>query len=1275
MIMLLGAACPDSIRATAQIGGIWNLLQVSYASISSDLSNREKYPLLYSTMPPHSAQNSARIAFLKHFQWKRIATIYQNDHAFGEAMEAFQKNLLEGDFELIAAEIVHENPKSPIQSLKKKDARIIVGMFHEDQARKVLCEAFKEGMYGEHYVWILLDWYDNKQWWLINDNQVDCTPEQMDKAVDGYFSIESARIVSSNAPTLSGLTSEQFLKLYDKQSENRTSIYVPFAFDAMWTIALTLNNSIHPIRIKFNRSLENFNYKESGMVQTFIETLQRLQFSGITGTVKFTKSGERTRPACVKQLQGGKSRVVGIYFPENGTIVFSGADLLWQGMDGKSPPDGKITIYETEYICTPLFCVIVIFVTGGILLALYFLWFNVKHRNNRYINLSGPNLNNLVIVGCVLIYMSVYTIAIDGAFVDTDILSGLCVARGYLLSIGYSLAVGAMFSKIWRVYQIFRNVKPKRKMFTDRELIRSVVLMVLVDILVMSLWTGVDRPISVTTTLHSQVKDEPHKRTILQQEYCSSKYFTTWLYILLGYKLLVLLIGCFIAWVTRKAKVHSLNDSRWVGISVYNVVLCVIVGMPLSFLIDGNTNALVACVSLFLILPTTVVLCLVFVPKITKLKRNAEDLLRKRSLSTLRGASTTSADTTNSFLEFQTMHDSHNVTRLLEEIATLKQEIRALKAKHNENNIPKWSVRIREPDEIDGNVETSVNAKSIDVPPRSPRPRLGNRSVTCKTQQEMGFKIRRKRRRSTSFSGPYLQRQSLDLGALHSESGDPLLVLKSENKELQRKLQEARISETGKLAKVMYENAQLNKKIVELNTNNATTNETEKVTRLVKENAELKKQLGEVSILNSTVWCDLTPNLQSTQSEERKISKDLRELQHLLSIDLCGKRQCSVSPSSVNRPPPIGRSQSSNDSQTHWSVASPTEKTTTITPLARNEAKRLSFDGTSKGQNFCSGPSRKETTLTSTDVRSEWQESRSESPQRELLDSGSISPSTARRDNIDGCESDSVEKINAGFSDEDETMEDPFIDDAEDFSCSNRFTSKDSRIQNSMYESERDSERQDVEEQLQDTLKSQGIPEWYNETCAFEDATNESLTSVKDPEMKGRRGDGQNDTPFDGHFGDYVPSLKEGPLILGFNGTQRIYKPTHQNRVANTSQGSSTALKPRFIVNTEKEAIPDSLIITNFDTVFTENDNYRNYDKEENKLTPNAPKVNRLFDMKESGNQSDEKFTEETLSSDRYNDVVPSGSRSTQDISAYKRKIHRKKDKNQNGKIERTFFV
>ena len=56
-------------------------------------------------------------------------------------------------------------------------------------------------------MWLLLDWYDNKRWWLVKDNEVDCTEEQMRKAVEGYFSIESAKIVSNNQPTVSGMVS------------------------------------------------------------------------------------------------------------------------------------------------------------------------------------------------------------------------------------------------------------------------------------------------------------------------------------------------------------------------------------------------------------------------------------------------------------------------------------------------------------------------------------------------------------------------------------------------------------------------------------------------------------------------------------------------------------------------------------------------------------------------------------------------------------------------------------------------------------------------------------------------------------------------------------------------------------------------------------------------------------------------------------------------------------------------------------------------------------
>ena len=237
-----------------------------------------------------------------------------------------------------------------------------------------------------------------------------------------------------------------------------------------------------------------------------------------------------------------------------------------------------------------------------------------------------------------------------------------------------------------------------------------------------------------------------------------------------------------------------------------------------------------------------------------------------------------STASTNSNSSLKTsLNGSYAVTRLQQEIAELKQEIQAIKGKdHDESTERNLPVRIAEPVENGKNGRTLSQMESTPVR-RSPRPQLGKRSATCHTGKELGVKTGRKRRRSSSFSGPYLQRRSLNLGSLYSELPDPLLVLKAENRELQRKLQEAKISETGKMVKVLSENAQLHRKIVELNIKNVPRDEAEKVSRLVKENAELKKQLGEVSILNSA-WCDVTPRLTRKQNEERKISRDLREV-------------------------------------------------------------------------------------------------------------------------------------------------------------------------------------------------------------------------------------------------------------------------------------------------------------------------------------------------------------------------------------------------------------
>ncbi|KAL9973235.1 hypothetical protein ACROYT_G019659 [Oculina patagonica] len=1289
MIMLLGAACSSVTRATAQIGKLWNFLQVSYASTASDLSNKEKYPLLFNMVPPDSAHNNARMAFLKYFKWNRIATIRQNDYVFDEAMDIFQENLINNDFELIATELFNNDPKTQVEKLKKNDARIIVGMFYEDKARKVFCEAYKQGMYGKHYMWLLIDWYDNKKWWLVKDDEVDCTEEQMRKATEGYFSIESARIVSNKLPTVSGMTSEEFLQTH--VSQNNSDLYVPFVFDSVWTIALTLNNSMQQIKTTMNKSLADFTYKDSSMVQILKRTLEKLEFQGITGTIKFSDTGERTRPACIKQMQGGKPVVVGIYFPDSDKIEFSGAKVLWQG--GSPPTDGKVTVYEVQYVSTPLFCVIVILASAGIILALFFLRFNIVRRKHSFIKLSSPNLNNLIILGCVLIYVSVYMVAIDGKHVGTSSLAGLCMARGYLLSIGYSLAVGGMFSKMWRVYQIFNNVKPKRKVFKYKELLGVMVILVFVDILVMSLWIGVDTPEIITTDLQSQVRDEPHLRIIPQHQHCSSAYYTTWLYILLGYKALLLLIGCFIAWVTRKAKVHSLNDSRFVCMSIYNIVLCVIVGIPLAFLIDGHADALVACLSFFLLLPTTVTLCLLFVPKIIKLKNNVEERMRLHNLSAMRGTTDSTRESNNgSIKSTQSVSDPNVVTRLQEEIASLKHEIRAIKFKHGESNTPDLTVRIADP------VDNGREGKSFTqpTPKPSPRPQLGKRSVTYHTYQEMCVRKRR-RRRSSSFSGPYLQRRSLDLGALFSELADPLLVLKAENKDLHRKLQEARISEAGKLAKVLHENAQLNRKIVELNIQNAPSDEAEKVSRLLKENSELKRQLGEVSILNSA-WCDVTPRLHRKQNEDRKISKDLRELQQLLSVDLGARRPGSFGPSSLSRPPPIGRSQSSSDLQQWGRNGSGLveKKKSPISPLAKDKVKRFSFDGVGKRQGLCTRDSKAGIALMVTDAD---KASRPESPQSEANESEpAISPGTIRRDNIDGCESekeafDIGERTNAGFSgDEDEGMCDiksgepifTFNPSSNGLKTTKKTINEMSDSTNNVVASTNVCSSPDAKEQTESDINNATIDPNCNLTSLIAKSAHEALGITNYPQNGDLIG---NDVP-NGTSARKPHGVGEH---LEVKVDQHIRDPTisDHNEAPGVDTPTSTSAKPDspifvtkldYVLESTREGIQTPLK----HSVLDHNDNLPSSDRIESKLPANNSEINfPLIEIKTTASQDEGRMS--SLEASTHDSVLHDASvvakepvangESAKDVPVYKKKLQKKKDKKKNDRIEKTFFV
>lgn len=104
-----------------------------------------------------------------------------------------------------------------------------------------------------------------------------------------------------------------------------------------------------------------------------------------------------------------------------------------------------------------------------------------------------------------------------------------------------------------------------------------------------------------------------------ENEYCQSKRITIFFGIIYAYKGLLLVFGAFLAWETRNVSIPALNDSKHIGLSVYNVTMMCIMGGSIALIISDRKDAVFILISVFIIFCTTTTLCLVFVPKVINL--------------------------------------------------------------------------------------------------------------------------------------------------------------------------------------------------------------------------------------------------------------------------------------------------------------------------------------------------------------------------------------------------------------------------------------------------------------------------------------------------------------------------------------------------------------------------------------------------------------------------------------------------------------------------------
>ncbi|XP_041343043.1 gamma-aminobutyric acid type B receptor subunit 1-like, partial [Pyrgilauda ruficollis] len=518
--IILMPGCSSVSTLVAEAARIWNVTVLSYGSSSPALSNRQRFPTFFRTHPSATLHNPTRVQLFKKWGWTKIATIQQTEEVFtscdpGQATKLLYELLYNLPFKIILMPGC-----SSVSTLVAEAARIWnVTVLSYGSSSPALSNRQRFPTFFRTHPSATLH----------NPTRVQLFKKW------GWTKIATIQQTEE--------TSQEFIDKLEKRLGNNpkeTGGYqeAPLAYDAIWALALALNKTAQELA-KQGVGLDEFNYNNKTITDEIYRALNSSAFEGVSGHVVFDASGSRMAWTLIEQLQG------------EGTAGDGGTTL--GGTEG--PPgdtEGPSGDIEGPSGATNPLCL-----------------------HHLYIQNSQPYLNNMTAVGCTLALAAVFPLGLDGYHIGPGLFPFVCQARLWLLGLGFSLAYGSMFTKIWWVHTVFTkkdDKKDKRKSLEPWKLYATVGGLVAFDVVTLSVWQIVD---PLHRTIEEFTKEEPKSDmdvSILPQlEHCSSTKMNTWLGIFYGFKGLLLLLGIFLAYETKSVSTEKINDHRAVGMAIYNV--------------------------------------------------------------------------------------------------------------------------------------------------------------------------------------------------------------------------------------------------------------------------------------------------------------------------------------------------------------------------------------------------------------------------------------------------------------------------------------------------------------------------------------------------------------------------------------------------------------------------------------------------------------------------------------------------------------------------------
>ncbi|XP_007942066.1 probable G-protein coupled receptor 156 [Orycteropus afer afer] len=309
---------------------------------------------------------------------------------------------------------------------------------------------------------------------------------------------------------------------------------------------------------------------------------------------------------------------------------FPGQELHWRPFQDlcRTTVTSSYSSTSTSPVSPVLLGIVWTFLSSGLLLILFFLAFTIRCRKNRIVKMSSPNLNIVTLLGSCLTYSSAYLFGIQ----DQDVLVGSSVetliqVRLCMLCIGTSLVFGPILGKSWRLYKVFTQRLPdKRVIIKDLQLLGLVAALVIADVILLMTWVLTD-PIQCLQILGVSMKvtGRDVSCSLTSTHFCASLYSDVWIALILGCKGLLLLYGAYLAGLTDHVSSPPVNQSLTIMVGVNLVVLAAGLLFVVTRYLHSWPNLVFGLTSGGIFVCTTTINCFIFIPQLKQWKAFEEE--------------------------------------------------------------------------------------------------------------------------------------------------------------------------------------------------------------------------------------------------------------------------------------------------------------------------------------------------------------------------------------------------------------------------------------------------------------------------------------------------------------------------------------------------------------------------------------------------------------------------------------------------------------------------